>query len=105
MDTFRWQPLTLPDAGQKLFSVDLYDSNNVFVVGNIDAGHAETIGGKALILKTEDGSSWAAVVSPSSQALRALTVADATTVFAVGDGQTIIRSREGGLTWERIRGS
>lgn len=97
MDAFRWQPLTLPDAGQKLFSVDLYDSNNVFVVGNIGAGHAETIGGKALILKTEGGgSSRAAMVSPSSQALRALTVADATTVFAVGDGQTIIRSRDGG---------
>jgi len=64
------------------------------------------IGWNGAVWRSGDaGGDWQPIVSHTNQALRALAAADATTLCAVGDGQTIITSRNAGYTWEKLRGS
>ncbi|MHB1325321.1 MAG: WD40/YVTN/BNR-like repeat-containing protein [Thermoleophilia bacterium] len=103
VDSFRWLPLTLPDAGQKLFSVDLYDSNNAFVVGNVDAGHAELVGGKAVILKTENGGQvWGYWPRNLNADLLAVRYIDQRNAVTSGWDGIILRTSDGGSSWAAV---
>ncbi|MFA5801742.1 MAG: YCF48-related protein [Thermoleophilia bacterium] len=65
-----------------------------------------TVGWNGTVWRSADaGGEWQPAISHTNQALRAIAAADATTVCAVGDGQTIITSRNAGYTWVKLRGS
>lgn len=53
----------------------------------------------------DNGDSWQKLSTHTTQAIRSIARADKTTIVAVGDGQTIITSRDGGLTWDNVKGS
>ncbi len=56
-------------------------------------------GGGGVISRTTDGSnSWTRVAS-SSQGLNGITFVNPTTAFAVGDGNTVLESTDGGANW------
>ncbi|MHB0866304.1 MAG: WD40/YVTN/BNR-like repeat-containing protein [Thermoleophilia bacterium] len=53
----------------------------------------------------DDGASWQKLLSNTTRALRSIAKVDRTTIVAVGDGQTIIVSRDGAATWNKVSGS
>ncbi|MHB1390849.1 MAG: WD40/YVTN/BNR-like repeat-containing protein [Thermoleophilia bacterium] len=84
-----------------------HDINTDFLtVLYITPGNAIAAGwGGQLWYTMDNGASWQQLLSHTSVALRAIEKIDRNTLVVVGDGQTIITSRDGGSTWDKVRGS
>ena len=70
----------------------------------VDANHGWAVGDGGLILRTDDGSTWAPQAGGVTFDLTAVSALDAQTAWAVGDGEAILRTSDGGATWVPDRG-
>ncbi|RJQ43935.1 MAG: hypothetical protein C4534_07425 [Gaiellales bacterium] len=85
--------------GSSILTADLLCSS---FVGSPDAALAG--GWDGVMIRTADGgSTWSTVTAGTGRPIRAIEALDALTVFAVGDGDTIIVSRDGGNTWQEVK--
>ena len=102
-DTYNWLPQVLPDAGQKLFAVDLFDDNNAFTAGNIEEEKAYQVGGKTVILKTETGGQvWGYGPRNLNADPLAVRYVDRLNAVIVGWEGLILITGDGGGSWSPI---
>lgn len=80
-------------------------NTDLLAVRMLDAQNVVAAGWNGDVWRSADAIEWQPVQSHTSQALRAIGMPDATTIIAVGDGQTIITSRNSGYSWEKLRGT
>ncbi|MHB0914429.1 MAG: WD40/YVTN/BNR-like repeat-containing protein [Thermoleophilia bacterium] len=67
-----------------------------------DSANALVAGWDGMILRTSDGgANWRLVATGTDQPIRAIEVIDSLSVVAVGDGNTVLVSRDGGNSWTR----
>ncbi len=102
-DTISWRPVTLPDGGQKLFAVDLFDDNNIMLAGSVRADATTVAGGKTVILKTESGGkNWGHASSNLNVDLLTIKYIDRQSVLAAGWDGIILRTQDGGGSWTSV---
>jgi photosystem II stability/assembly factor-like uncharacterized protein len=56
--------------------------------------------GLAIAAVSQHPLSWVRIIAPTSADLKAISVVDATTAYAVGSGGTVLTTRDGGATWD-----
>jgi photosystem II stability/assembly factor-like uncharacterized protein len=70
----------------------------------VDATHGWAVGDDGLILRTDDGATWAPQAAGVTFDLTAVSAVDERTAWAAGDGETILRTTDGGTHWLPGRG-
>ena len=99
-DGVNWKPVTLPSQDQRFYSVDVFDSDNVFMAGNVDQDKVFVYGGTAVLLKTENGGrNWGYGPRNLNANLLAVRYVDRRNVIAAGWDGTILRTSDGGSNW------
>lgn len=106
------EALLVGEFGEMLISnnagTDWFESTSILTadllcstyVGN--ARNAIAAGWDGIMIRTGDGgTSWGAIAINTTRPIRAIEVVDPLTLYAVGDGDTIFISRDGGFTWAK----
>jgi photosystem II stability/assembly factor-like uncharacterized protein len=88
-------PPTLTDT-YWLSSVTFGNSMNGIIVGKLSKAGLSS---PAILRTTDGGKIWSTLTVSGNQGLRAASFGDANTVVAVGEGGTVLRSFDAGLTW------
>jgi len=83
-----WEEVT-SNSVENLYSISIFDEDNMWVVGS----NGEVLYG------TSEGDTWAAQTSGISENLNSVYFVDADTGWAVGDSGTVIETEDGGATW------
>lgn len=109
------QVLLVGEFGEMLVSDnagnDWYESASIMTADLLCAsylgGPADALAGgwDGVMIRTSDGgASWGTVASGTDRPIRSIAARDDETVFAVGDSDTIVVSRDGGYTWSDAAG-
>jgi photosystem II stability/assembly factor-like uncharacterized protein len=92
-----WTSTALGQTTSDIIQLQMLDENTGFAV----ASSSGFVSGY-IYRTTDGGDTWEAVYNDATKGFLALTVIDASTIYAGGYGQTVLRSTDGGDTWESL---
>jgi photosystem II stability/assembly factor-like uncharacterized protein len=79
-------------------------SNRLFSVAALSPTHACTVGSNGAFSCTTDGNAWSNVDAPSDLSYYDIKFLDDRTGLVAGEFETILRTTDGGRTWQTIKG-
>lgn len=92
-----WTTINLGQITSDIIQLKMFDATTGFAVAS-----SGTFVSGYIYRTTDGGETWEQVYSDANKGFLALTIIDASTIYAGGYGQTILKSTDGGDTWVSV---